>query len=60
VGLEALSWGCWQRLGSELSAALRALSLSFRFQPRKIEEIKDFLLTARRKDAKCECRGCCG
>lgn len=23
--------------------------------PRKIEEIKDFLLTARRKDAKCEC-----
>uniref|UniRef100_A0A493TF23 Large ribosomal subunit protein eL38 n=1 Tax=Anas platyrhynchos platyrhynchos TaxID=8840 RepID=A0A493TF23_ANAPP len=29
-----------------------ALSLRFNFQPRKIEEIKDFLLTARRKDAK--------
>uniref|UniRef100_A0AAR2LAN3 Large ribosomal subunit protein eL38 n=1 Tax=Pygocentrus nattereri TaxID=42514 RepID=A0AAR2LAN3_PYGNA len=27
-------------------------SLSFFLQPRKIEEIKDFLLTARRKDAK--------
>ncbi len=23
-------------------------------QPKKIEEIKDFLITARRKDAKCE------
>lgn len=28
--------------------------MRFTFQPRKIEEIKDFLLTARRKDAKCE------
>ena len=24
-------------------------------QPKKIEEIKDFLITARRKDAKCKC-----
>uniref|UniRef100_A0A8C4JSR0 Large ribosomal subunit protein eL38 n=5 Tax=Aves TaxID=8782 RepID=A0A8C4JSR0_DRONO len=31
---------------------LRVLSLCFPSQPRKIEEIKDFLLTARRKDAK--------
>lgn len=35
-------------------AVIRVLSLCFAFQPRKIEEIKDFLLTARRKDAKCE------
>ena len=28
--------------------------LFFALQPRKIEEIKDFLLTARRKDAKCK------
>lgn len=31
----------------------RSLQLCL-LQPRKIEEIKDFLLTARRKDAKCE------
>lgn len=37
------------------SVILHMLSLCFGFQPRKIEEIKDFLLTARRKDAKCEC-----
>lgn len=43
-------------MGCELST----LSLCFTFQPRKIEEIKDFLLTARRKDAKCKCRGCWG
>lgn len=30
------------------------LLASFVLQPRKIEEIKDFLLTARRKDAKCK------
>lgn len=29
-------------------------SFCFVLQPRKIEEIKDFLLTARRKDAKCK------
>ena len=28
--------------------------VSFVFQPKQIQEIKDFLLTARRKDAKCE------
>lgn len=31
-------------------------SFCLALQPRKIEEIKDFLLTARRKDAKCERR----
>ncbi|KAF7236438.1 60S ribosomal protein L38 [Varanus komodoensis] len=36
-------------------AALIVSGYFFRiFQPRKIEEIKDFLLTARRKDAKCK------
>lgn len=30
------------------------MSFCLALQPRKIEEIKDFLLTARRKDAKCE------
>lgn len=39
----------------ELSLVFCMPSLCFTFQPRKIEEIKDFLLTARRKDAKCEC-----
>lgn len=43
----------------ELSVVFCMPSFCFTFQPRKIEEIKDFLLTARRKDAKCECRGCC-
>ena len=27
----------------------------YTLQPKKIEEIKDFLITARRKDAKCKC-----
>uniref|UniRef100_A0A8P0PLS5 Large ribosomal subunit protein eL38 n=2 Tax=Canis lupus familiaris TaxID=9615 RepID=A0A8P0PLS5_CANLF len=40
-------------LGSRPEAAsARLTSAGFALQPRKIEEIKDFLLTARRKDAK--------
>ncbi|XP_035168534.1 60S ribosomal protein L38, partial [Oxyura jamaicensis] len=48
----------WPPVGLGVGAVVRAralvcaLSLCFTFQPRKIEEIKDFLLTARRKDAK--------
>lgn len=42
----------------DLPVSIKRESLEFSFvlifQPRKIEEIKDFLLTARRKDAKCK------
>nr|XP_009913949.1 PREDICTED: 60S ribosomal protein L38 [Haliaeetus albicilla] len=44
--------GCSQKPVRELSVVFCMPSLCFTFQPRKIEEIKDFLLTARRKDAK--------
>jgi len=42
-------------LKSVLTCDYRAVFLLFFFlQPREIKEIKDFLLKARRKDAKCK------
>lgn len=42
-----------------MQPAALALTLC-RLQPKEIAEIKDFLLTARRKDAKCAQVGCAG
>jgi len=44
-GNGAPAWPVWPRL--RLTSALCS------WQPKQISEIKDFLLTARRKDAKC-------
>lgn len=44
--------------GSVPAAYFPFILFFFSLQPRKIEEIKDFLLTARRKDAKCKWSPC--